>query len=586
MEALRSESIARFPRLDGLPESRYDVGILGGGLAGLTLALQIKMARPQTSILVAEKREGPAPEAAFKVGESTVEAGARYYGEMLGLKDHIETRQLIKFGLRFYCPAGDNSDIARRVETGPPWHMPVHSYQLDRGRFENELMRRNLLAGVHAFDGCRVMSVELGLGGGDHRIVVERDDAEATVIAHWVIDATGRKATLKKQLDLAEDVEHNINSAWFRLEGGINIEDFTDDKDWLERIEVGIGNRMYATNHLMGDGYWVWLINLASGPISVGICADPRVHPFEEISTLDGALEWMRKHEPQVAAVVDSRGPEAIDDFLTVRDFSMGVKQVFSDQRWCLTGEAGAFLDPLISPGSDFIAYSNCLIADCLVRELNGEEISSRIRRFNDFYLLAFRSVLNTYTDSYGLLGNALVWAPKFITSAIMYWGTWSLMFFKGKMWDDAVIEAVWKDLQKIEKLYQRTSKLFVQWHELTKGQQWSDLWISPPNVGPLLDRIKDLAVDYDNDAFVKKLADNLRVYEAIAVVMFAKASELLPEPPDLEGRPISPYGISLDPSRWDPDGLLDGSGMTIEEATSMLPGIDHTFMDERVKVS
>ena len=58
---------------DRQPADSYDVAILGGGLAGLTLGIQLKQARPETSIFIAEKRKGPAPEAAFKVGESTVE---------------------------------------------------------------------------------------------------------------------------------------------------------------------------------------------------------------------------------------------------------------------------------------------------------------------------------------------------------------------------------------------------------------------------------------------------------------------------------------------------------------------------------
>ena len=49
---------------DKNPADEYDVAILGGGLAGLTLGLQLKQARPQTSIFTAEKRPGPAPEAA------------------------------------------------------------------------------------------------------------------------------------------------------------------------------------------------------------------------------------------------------------------------------------------------------------------------------------------------------------------------------------------------------------------------------------------------------------------------------------------------------------------------------------------
>ena len=56
----------------GPAAERYDVAILGGGLAGLTLAIQLKRQRPDTSVAVLEKRDGPAPLAAFKVGESTV----------------------------------------------------------------------------------------------------------------------------------------------------------------------------------------------------------------------------------------------------------------------------------------------------------------------------------------------------------------------------------------------------------------------------------------------------------------------------------------------------------------------------------
>src|SRR6185312_9208429 len=97
---------------------QYDVAILGGGIAGLTLALQIKKTRPATRILVVEKQEHPVPEAAHKVGESTVEIQAHYLRDVLGLQEHLQTQQLPKFGLRMFFSAGDNQDIARRVELG------------------------------------------------------------------------------------------------------------------------------------------------------------------------------------------------------------------------------------------------------------------------------------------------------------------------------------------------------------------------------------------------------------------------------------------------------------------------------------
>ena len=62
----------------------YDVAIVGGGIAGLTLALELKKTRPAISILVIEKQEHPVPEAAHKVGESTGEIAGYYLRNVLG----------------------------------------------------------------------------------------------------------------------------------------------------------------------------------------------------------------------------------------------------------------------------------------------------------------------------------------------------------------------------------------------------------------------------------------------------------------------------------------------------------------------
>ncbi|MGH3991881.1 MAG: NAD(P)/FAD-dependent oxidoreductase, partial [Pseudonocardiaceae bacterium] len=365
---------------------RYDVAILGGGLAGLTLARQVKLARPDTSIVVIEKREGPAPDAAFKVGESTTEVGARYFAHVVGMKDHLDEEQIHKFGLRFFLSDGRNDDIARRIEMGIPFIPPDPSFQIDRGRFENELARRAGEEGTEVRGGSRVTAAEIGEGDEGHIVRFDQDGEPKEVRARWVVDAAGRANILKRKLGLEKDNTHDINSAWWRLDGGIVIDEWSDEEAWHERLpEEYRGKRMQSTNHLMGHGYWIWMIPLKSGPISVGICSDPRVHRWENFETYDKCIEWLSVHEPQLAAAHEGREHQVLD-FLRIENFSHSVERAFSPDRWAVTGDAGAFVDPLFSPGSNYIAYSNSFISDLIAHDLDGEDVSERAEAHNELY--------------------------------------------------------------------------------------------------------------------------------------------------------------------------------------------------------
>ena len=90
-------------------------------------------------------------------------------------------------------------------------------------------------------------------------------------------------------------------------------------------------------------------------------------------------MDWLRKHQPQVAQRSTAPG-HALQDFLFLRDFSYGCKQVFSADRWALTGEAGLFLDPFYSPGSDFIAISNTYICDLIEKDRAGQPFAPYAR--------------------------------------------------------------------------------------------------------------------------------------------------------------------------------------------------------------
>lgn len=190
--------------------------------------------RSDLNILVLEKSSYPAPEAAHKVGESTVELGSHYLREVLGLTDHLEECQLIKVGLRYYFPAGDNSDVARRVELGSTIIPPVPSHQIDRGRFENMLWAQNQQDEIECWDNCSVRQVDLNETG--HIVTVHRDDSSETIRARWVVDAASRASILKRQLGLAEAVDHRAGAVWFRIDDKIDIDDWSTDSAWRGRV--------------------------------------------------------------------------------------------------------------------------------------------------------------------------------------------------------------------------------------------------------------------------------------------------------------------------------------------------------------
>jgi flavin-dependent dehydrogenase len=499
------------------PSDQYDVAILGGGMAGLTLALQLKQARPAIRIVVVEKQKHPVPEAAHKVGESTVEIAAHYLRNVLGLEEHLETQQLRKFGLRMFFSTDDNRDITRRVEYGQIEPAPLPSYQIDRGRLENMLGSRLPQEGVPFLDECKVQQVVLQPEAEYHRVEIMHDGHERTIEARWVVDGSGRSSLLKRQLGLAKKVDHHANAAWFRIGYPIDINEWSTDRAWQER--VCDGKRSLSTNHLMGPGYWVWLIPLASDSISIGIVSDASMHRFEEMNRFDRAMAWLHEHEPQCAEAVEQHR-DKMQDFRVMKDYSYSCEQVYSGQRWCLTGEAAVAIDPLYSSGSDLIAIGNGLICDLIGHDLDGddaEDVEERADGYSQLFLIFSEVWLAAYQQQYPIMGNPQVMVAKVIWDTIIYWAFPGLLYFHDRIRTLGDNPSTIANLHRCWNVHNRVQEFFREWHAIDQ-QPVSDTFADPYS---LLDFLVDLhhgmAAELSDAELEAQFAKNVRLLEQLA---------------------------------------------------------------------
>jgi flavin-dependent dehydrogenase len=494
-------------------KSESDLTILGGGLAGLSLALQCRQQIPDAKITVLEKRQHPVPEAAFKVGESTVEVAAHYFGRVLGLRDHILDRQLPKLGLRFFFPAGDNSRIEDRLELGGKRYAPCPSYQLDRGRFENHLADQCLEQGVQFIDQATITKIDMGKRGAAHRVTYEIDRESHETTARWVVDASGRRAFLKRQLDMQMPSSHVGNAAWFRFSKHIKIDDWSDNSAWQEG-HVDKTGRWYSTNHLMGKGYWVWLIPLASGSTSMGIVAAEEFHSLSDFNSLEKATAWLEKHEPQCADAVKAN-LDNIQDFRAIKHYGTECKQVFSGNRWGITGEAGFFHDPFYSPGSDFIAFSNTFLTDLIQRDLSGKGFRIRAFSYDRIFKRFYYGTKTAYQDQYRMFGNPTVMPVKILWDYMVYWSITAFVFMQGRMCHPTMYMRNLSKLTQLGKVNHFMQDFFRQWHATTAGQDLRGS-VDISQIALIREMNSRLVEEMDTGTFFRRFADNLRQLETL----------------------------------------------------------------------
>ena len=534
----------------------YDLVICGGGLAGLALARQLHLSGTDLSILILEQLARPLPEAGFKVGESTIETGAYYFYDTLQLRDYLEAEHLEKLGLRYFYPAA--GDFGARSEFGVARFLPAKSYQLDRGKLENHLRELVTDSAVALRERVEVKDIELN-PGDLHRVTYVEDGRSREARGRWVIDAMGRRRLLQRKLNLLRKSPGCFNSTWWRVRGKVSVNTFVPESNvgWHARVR---DDRWQSTNHVMGRGYWVWLIPLAPDNTSIGIVTDDSIHPFESYNSYDKSLAWLRKHEPLVAKALEGR---EVIDFLGLKNYSYSSQQVFSADRWACVGVSGVFADPYYSVGSNMIGFANGYIKKMLELDRAGALTREYVDFANTYFLTLNDFLTDTIHRGYPYHHIAPVMALKTIWDYYVGWTTTDPQFYHELYLDPIASKAMSAILSRIIVAQGRMLRLFEDWGSRAQHTCYEFEFIDyiedlPTLKGLHLRNLFPRTRDFQR-ALVNVRTAVDRIEELAHVIFFMAVRDVLPERAALLAatRWINIEAISLDPSRWERDGLF-----------------------------
>lgn len=408
----------------------YDVIVIGGALAGSATAILLLRQNPGIRVLVLEK----STKLGRRVGEATVEVSGYFLGHVLGLTRYLNECQLPKQGLRFWLVNDRVKSIDQAAEIGPRYLARLPSYQLDRAEMDEEVLRLAQEAGAEVLRPAIVSKVDLHTGG--QQIVEGRSgEKRFSIHARWVVDASGYTALLaRKNGWWRSNTSHQTAAVWSRWKG---VKDW-DGRELAEKFpewaSVVYGTRSTATNHIVGDGWWAWLIPLKGGDTSVGLVYDKRLVDFpEEGGRLgDRFKKFLIKH-PVARELLENA--EFVEDDVHRRKNLAYFSTIFAGDGFVLVGDAAGFMDPFYSPGMDWISFTTSCAANLISEERKATPIADRIKKHNrDFTVCHQRWFEALYKDKYDYIGEYDLLELAFrLDLSLYYWGVVEPVFHSGE---------------------------------------------------------------------------------------------------------------------------------------------------------
>lgn len=404
--------------------SEYDVIIMGAGLAGLCQARHLMLNIPSIKVALIDPRPEERTEKDLKLGESTVEVANLFLGKDLGLYEYLIENHPPKLGLNFHWP----KNPAKTESIDDYYHIwgnrqpDMASTQLNRAKFERDLLKMNKEMGVHFYNG-RVIDVDITKGDTVHTVKVKLPHDYLDLQCKHLVDTAGRRFIIGHKTDNVlfgpENLEGvNNGSAWVRVK---NV-DRTIFHSGYDPMGASCSH-YYGTNHCFGSGHWLWMIptDTQSMELSIGIIHHHDVISAQSLNTQEKFYEFLETNHNLLYQLVMSG--EKID-FHYLPRIAHTSKTLYSADNWYVVGDSACIFDAFYSLGSTMIVSGIDSITE-IIRSQLAQEPDTEIKRkaYNDFNLHLITSFNLVVSNHAKQLGHASLMSWRIYLENMVWFG-------------------------------------------------------------------------------------------------------------------------------------------------------------------
>jgi ABC-type nitrate/sulfonate/bicarbonate transport system ATPase subunit/flavin-dependent dehydrogenase len=326
-----------------------DVIIIGGGPAGSVLGSYLS--RAGVDHLIIDKAHHPRAH----VGESLSYTTTRILKEIDFLPVMEREGFVIKRGVSWTsCHDEEQIDIEFR-------HLGEsrYSYQVERAKFDDLLLRHAREGGSRVFSGALVERVSFSRQGFANGVTTKVGESRFPLKCRLVVDASGGQAVLGRQLRLLKpdhDLPQFAVHSWFTNvgRGSAATADFTH----IHVLPIQRG--------------WIWQIPIDDEITSVGVVTDGE-HHVKSGEEVDQFFKWMVSMNPILANRMSKA--ERLREYRLDGNYSYSMERFVGDG-WLMVGDAAFSVDPIFSSGISDAIHCAKFAADAIVNALDINDTS------------------------------------------------------------------------------------------------------------------------------------------------------------------------------------------------------------------